>query len=103
MRIILFVASITLDRGIVIGIGQVTFLTGHYCMQANQGKLGNIMIETDIGAPATFIVAFVTMFTLLALVDIVQLMAAQTIHLQLDLIDILFMAGCTIYSGMFAP
>ena len=44
--------------------------------------------------------ALVAVFALLALVDIIQLMAAKTIHFQLDLVDILLVTTRTFHLGM---
>lgn len=61
-------------------------------MQPDQGELRDVMIKADLAAPAILVVAVAAFLALLSLMHVIQLVAAYTIHFQLDLINILFMA-----------
>jgi len=92
VNIIWFVAAITFDRGVFVVIGYVTFFTGYNGMQANQWEAGYIMVKPDLAAPAFFIMAVVTLLTLLTFMYVINLVAAIAVGFRLGFIDMFFVA-----------
>lgn len=73
-------------------------------MHADQRKLAQVVIEPDLLTPTVLIVAVFAFPAELPLVDVIQLVAAVTIHFQFNLINIgiLFMACRTFYMNVFS-
>jgi len=82
-----------LDRGVLVLGGQMAFLTGHYCMQADQRETRNVMLKTDLCLPAFHAVAFIAFFTLFACMRVVEVVAGITVRLHFLLEDVCFMTG----------
>lgn len=60
----------------------MAFLAGNRCVQPDQGKICQVMIEHYILVPALFVMAIATLLTLLSSVYICKGMAGDTISLQ---------------------
>ena len=100
--VITFVASVTLNRGIFIVIGQMTFLARNSSVQTNQREARNIVFEFHTLAPAFFIMALITLLALFTLMHIVNFVAGITIGLEFCLIYMCFVTGGAIYLHVLA-
>lgn len=68
------ITPVTVDAGagsILVSGRQMTFFTGHDCMQADERELSQVMIEKYFPAPCLLVVTVVASFPLLAVVNIV--------------------------------
>jgi len=92
MRVILAVACVaSIVSDFVISV-EMTFLARCTSVQANEGKLGHVMIEYYLFVPATFVMAALAFFSFLAFVDVITSMAGVTACALLFLFDVAAMA-----------
>lgn len=70
---LVLVTGFARPRRILVGPRPMTFLAGDCCMQPNQRELGQVMIKSDLRAPAGFSVAGLAFRPELALMRIVFL------------------------------
>ena len=70
----------------------MAFFTGCYCVHAYQRETGQIMVKQNVFIPACLVMAVITGTTLFAFVYIIFLVAADTVGLQLVLIQIALVA-----------
>lgn len=103
MRVIGFVAVIATGSRILVNGTQMTLFTGYNGMQADQGKLCDVVFEAHLGAPAGFVVAARTVLALLSLVHIIDLVTGQAIGGQPGVVNMLLVAGGTADVLVFAP
>ena len=80
---------------------QVTFLTGHNSMQAEQRKTCHVMIKTNMPVPSLLGVTALTLLALLAFVDIIGDMTAIAVHGQLIRVGVAAVTGFT--AGIAVP
>ena len=100
--VIIFVAAVTFDRGVLVVIGQVAFLARHSGMQTNQREARDVMLELDTLAPALFVMALLAVFALFAFVHIIDGMAGITVGFQFGKVNMCLMAGSAIRLHVFA-
>ena len=87
---VLVVTAVTIHArsgSILIGGRHMTFLARDDRVQADQGKRRQIVVEEYFRAPRCLVVALVTAFSFLSLVDVVILVAAVAIRLQFFSLD----------------
>ena len=56
----------------------MTLFTRHRCVETDKGKAGHVMVEYYVLVPFLLVVAAGTLFALLALVNVIILMAGKT-------------------------
>lgn len=71
-------------------------------MQADKREFCDVVIETNIGAPALIVVTLIAFFTLLSFVDVVVFVTVNTGFIRLVFIGVFFMTTTTGRGGMFA-
>lgn len=76
------VATEAVRGGLFVGGLQMAFLAGSDSMKSDQGETRQIVVKEDLHAPAPLIVTALTLFSFLALMHIVRLVAVVTIHWQ---------------------
>ena len=69
--VVSLVAGITGGFGVLIRCGQMALLAGRGCMQADERKTGQVMVENHLLRPAGLLVTAIALLTLLAAVDVV--------------------------------
>ena len=72
---------------------QVTFLTWHNSMQAEQRKTCHVMIKTNTPVPSLLGVTALTLLALLAFMNIIGDMTAIAVHGQLIRVDVAAVTG----------
>jgi len=83
MHIILFVAVAAVASGVLEVCPEVTTFTGRNRMQTDQRETGQVVFESHVNPPAALVVTVVALLSLLPLVRVVKLMAAETVQRQL--------------------
>jgi hypothetical protein len=83
MDIIVGMASAAFECGIFEGLLKMALLTGSRRVLAYQGETGQVMVKPDFVAEILFIMATLTVFALLPLVNIVGLMTTDAGGLEL--------------------
>ena len=102
MFIIVFMAGVTVQWGLVVFRCYMTFFALGGCMHTNKRKACQVVIKEHIILPALFVMATVTLFSLLALMDVICLVAAYAFCARFILVQITFMALYTAKFFVFA-
>ena len=95
MMIVFLMTGEALLLGILERVTGMAFLTGHHGMLSYEGECGDVMVEKDLFCPAFLVMAPVALFMLLFLVDIVFLVAGNTLFAWLFLLHRSLMALMT--------
>ena len=80
------IAPVAVDTGvggILVGGRKMTLFTRNHCMQSDERKLGQVVIEEDFSSPRVFVMTIAALFPLLTIVNVVARMTAVATHGQL--------------------
>lgn len=91
MKLVFLMAADTFPRRLLESQAAVTGLTGCNGMQTEQRIITQIMVKFNIGTPARLIMATLTLFTLVAFMNIVFLVTCDARSFKFVLIRILIM------------
>jgi hypothetical protein len=82
---------------------EVTRLTSCHCMQPNQGKICQVMIESNIGFPGRFLVTTSTVLTQSPLMNVIILVAGKARRVERHVGQASCVAGLAVQGSMCTP
>ena len=101
VHIVLVMAAITFELGILIRFGDMAILTRSEGMQAQERKAGYVMIKCQFFLPSALVMTDITLLAFLPLMDIIRLVAANAGRVEIG-IDIRAMTCKAVRLGMTA-